>query len=179
MRATVFISSVQKELAEERRAVKDYLCGDPLVRRFFDLVGTRDYGPRPPVEYELPEQAVAEAIVNAVTHSSYTSDTSVQMMLFCDRLEVCNPGELPPPFIPVLLREPHPSTPRNPLIAERLFLAQYIEKAGTGTLDVISLCREAGFPEPGFGQQAGQFVQAIWRPQTAATAKLRSESRPE
>ena len=30
----VFISSVQKELAAERRAVKDFLTHDPLLRRF-------------------------------------------------------------------------------------------------------------------------------------------------
>ena len=34
---TVFISSVQKELAEERRALKDYIEGDVLLRRFFDV----------------------------------------------------------------------------------------------------------------------------------------------
>ena len=34
---TVFISSVQKELAEERRALKDYIEGDALLRRFFDV----------------------------------------------------------------------------------------------------------------------------------------------
>ncbi len=33
-RLSVFVSSVQKELAEERRAVKDYLLRDPLFRRF-------------------------------------------------------------------------------------------------------------------------------------------------
>jgi len=32
----VFISSVQREFAEERAALKDYLAGDPLLRRFFD-----------------------------------------------------------------------------------------------------------------------------------------------
>ena len=32
----VFISSVQKEFAEERAALRDYLRGDPLMRRFFD-----------------------------------------------------------------------------------------------------------------------------------------------
>lgn len=31
----LFISSVQKELAEERRAVRDYVHGDALLRRFF------------------------------------------------------------------------------------------------------------------------------------------------
>jgi len=33
--ATIFVSSVQKELAEERRALKAYIEGDPLLRRFF------------------------------------------------------------------------------------------------------------------------------------------------
>src|SRR5262245_65021990 len=33
----ILISSVQKELAAERRALKDYLQGDPLLRRFFEV----------------------------------------------------------------------------------------------------------------------------------------------
>jgi hypothetical protein len=33
----VFISSVQKEFSEERAALRDYLRGDPLMRRFFDV----------------------------------------------------------------------------------------------------------------------------------------------
>ena len=33
----IFISSVQKEFAEERAALRDYLRGDPLLRRFFEV----------------------------------------------------------------------------------------------------------------------------------------------
>ena len=33
----IFISSVQKELAVERRALKDYIQGDALLRRFFEV----------------------------------------------------------------------------------------------------------------------------------------------
>jgi ATP-dependent DNA helicase RecG len=32
----IFISSVQKEFAEERTALRDYLTGDALLRRFFE-----------------------------------------------------------------------------------------------------------------------------------------------
>ena len=32
----IFISSVQKEFAEERRVLSEYLSGDPLFRRFFE-----------------------------------------------------------------------------------------------------------------------------------------------
>ncbi len=37
MRTRIFVSSVQKELQEERRAVRDYVQGDPLLRRFFEV----------------------------------------------------------------------------------------------------------------------------------------------
>ena len=33
----IFISSVQREFAQERAALSDYLRGDPLMRRFFDV----------------------------------------------------------------------------------------------------------------------------------------------
>ena len=33
----IFVSSVQKEFAREREALRDYLCGDPLMRQFFDV----------------------------------------------------------------------------------------------------------------------------------------------
>ena len=32
----VFISSVQKEFAAERAVLRNYLCGDALMRRFFE-----------------------------------------------------------------------------------------------------------------------------------------------
>jgi ATP-dependent DNA helicase RecG len=37
------------------------------------------------------------------------------------------------------------------------------EKAGTGMLDMIALCREANLPEPDFEQRAGQWVVTLWR----------------
>ncbi len=136
---------------------------DFVMSKIARRVGTRERGPAAPVEYELPREAVAEAIVNAVAHRDYASNAGVQVMLFADRLEVWNPGELPPPLTLERLRRPHPSIPRNPLIAEALFLARYIEKAGTGTLDMIARLRDAGLPEPEFRQEAGTFVQTLWR----------------
>jgi predicted HTH transcriptional regulator len=140
-------------------------------------VGTRSQGPQAPVVYECPSEAVAEAIVNAVAHRDYASNASVQVMLFSDRLDVWNPGELPPPLTVERLRVPHPSIPRNPLLADPLFLARYIEKAGTGTLDMIAVFRESGLPEPEFRQDGGLFVQRLWRP-VAASLKAVLDSGP-
>ncbi|WP_337288082.1 DUF4062 domain-containing protein [Candidatus Methylomirabilis sp.] len=136
---------------------------DFVMSKIARTVGVRDQGPEAPVDYELPERAVAEAIVNAVAHRDYASNASVQVSLFSDRLEIWNPGELPPPLTMERLRVPHPSIPRNPLVADPLFLARYIEKAGTGTLDMIALFQEAGLPEPEFRQDGGMFVQTLWR----------------
>ncbi len=36
-RKQLFISSVQKELAAERRMLKEYVHGDLLLRRFFEV----------------------------------------------------------------------------------------------------------------------------------------------
>ena len=136
---------------------------DFVMSKIARRVGTRALGPAAPVDYELPREAVAEAIVNAVAHREYASNASVQVMLFADRLEVWNPGELPPPLTVERLRHPHPSIPHNPLIADPLFLARYIERAGTGILDMIARLRQAGLPEPEFRQDGGTFVQALWR----------------
>ncbi|MBI5770020.1 MAG: hypothetical protein HZA93_19750 [Verrucomicrobia bacterium] len=36
-RSTIFLSSVQKELQTERRALKDFVHGDPLLSQFFEV----------------------------------------------------------------------------------------------------------------------------------------------
>src|SRR3989339_950540 len=55
---------------------------DFVLSRIDVTVGTRDAGTQVPVRYELPQAAVTEAIVNAIAHRDYTSNGSVQVMLF-------------------------------------------------------------------------------------------------
>ncbi|NLZ30408.1 MAG: DUF4062 domain-containing protein [Methanomicrobiales archaeon] len=126
-------------------------------------VGTREAGPQVPVRYEIPKEVIAEAIVNAVAHRDYTSAGSVQVMLFADRLEIWNPGLLPPSLTLERLRQAHGSVPANPLLAEPMYLAGYIERMGTGTQDMIRRCAEAGLPEPEFTVNDG-FRTIIRRP---------------
>ena len=125
-------------------------------------VGTRAESVQAPVAYEIPKEVVTEAIVNAVAHRDYTSDASVQVMLFADRLEIWNPGTLPPPLTLDKLRVPHESVPGNPLLARAMYLVKYIEQMGTGTLDMIARCVEAGLREPEF-EATGTFVTRILR----------------
>ena len=132
-------------------------------------------GVRAPRTYEIPVEVVTEAIVNAVAHRDYTDNGSVQVMLFSDRLEVRNPGRLPSPLTLEKLREAHRSVPGNPLLAESMYLAEYIERMGTGTLDMIRRYVEAGLPEPGFAVTDG-FVTTVWRATLRGLGEWRSES---
>jgi len=140
-------------------------------------VGTRAASTQAPVTYEMPPEVVREAIVNAVAHRDYTSNGSVQVMLFADRLEVWNPGALPPSLTLAKLRRPHGSVPANPLLAEPMYLVKYIERMGTGIGDMIHRCREAGLPEPEFTLNDG-FVVAIRR-KNGQTMAAQPESQPE
>jgi ATP-dependent DNA helicase RecG len=143
---------------------------DFVLSKLNRSVGTRELGTRAPVSYDIPQNVVAEAIVNAVAHRDYASNGSVQVMLFSDRLEVWNPGTLPPGITLESLRHPHPSIPGNPLIAEPLFLTKYIEKAGSGTVDVIKACSQAGLSQPDFRMENGWFIITLWRALLATAA---------
>jgi ATP-dependent DNA helicase RecG len=126
-------------------------------------VGTRDKSVQAPIQYEIPRAAVTEAIVNAVAHRDYKSNGSVQVMLFTDRLEVSNPGRLAPELSLAKLRIEHGSYPTNPLLAECMCQAGYIERFGTGTLEIIRLSEEAHLDEPDFNIDEG-FKVVLWRP---------------
>ena len=124
-------------------------------------VGTRAESVQAPVAYEIPKEVITEAIVNSVAHRDYTDNSSVQVMLFADRLEVMNSGRLPPALTVEKLRVAHQSLPGNPLLAEAMYLLRYIEKMGTGIVDMIRRCAEAGLPEPEFDIGSG-FLLRIW-----------------
>jgi predicted HTH transcriptional regulator len=140
-------------------------------------VGTRAESTQAPTKYEIPQEVVAEAIVNAVVHRDYTSNASVQVMLFKDRLEVWNPGTLPPTLTLEKLRGPHASVPHNPLIAEPMYLTKYIERMGTGIRDMIRRCRKAGLPEPEIRLDGGFFVLTIRRKKSETRVQSGAQSR--
>jgi ATP-dependent DNA helicase RecG len=136
---------------------------DFVLAKIDRAVGTRAAAITAPATYELPPEAVGEAVVNAIAHRDYHSNASVEVRLFANRLEVWNPGALPGTLTLESLRHDHPSIPYNPLVAESLYLTRYIERVGSGTQAMIELCGEAGLPEPEFEQRAGSFVVTLWR----------------
>lgn len=136
---------------------------DFVLGKIDRAIGTRAESNHAPRTYEIPPEVVREAVVNAAAHRDYTESGNVRVMLFSDRLEVRNPGRLPPPLTFDMLRVPHRSIPGNGVLAHSLYLAGYIERIGTGTVDMIRRCAEAGLPEPEFAVTDG-FVTTVRRP---------------
>jgi ATP-dependent DNA helicase RecG len=113
--------------------------------------------------WEYPQDALREAIVNAVCHRDYEDPGNVQIRIFDDRLEVWSPGTLPPGITVESLKREHESKPRNGLIADCFYLIKYIEQWGTGTNRIIDLCKEAGLSVPEFAVKSGSFVVTFKR----------------
>ena len=63
----------------------------------------------------------------------------------------------------------HESLPFNPSIANALYLTRYAENAGSGTTDIIRLCREAGLKDPVYESDHGTFSITIYRPKESST----------
>ncbi|MCX5795089.1 MAG: hypothetical protein NTY77_06320 [Elusimicrobia bacterium] len=137
------------------------------------FVLSRIAGPAP---YELPLEAVREAIGNAVANRNYAVSASVLVTLFSDRLEVWNVGELPPSLTLAQLRQAHSSLPANPLLAEALYLTTYRAAKGTGTCDMIELCRKAGLPEPEFKLEDRGFTAILRRAKAPVPAPVGHEA---
>lgn len=146
------------DLFEQADQARDF-----VLSKINRTVGTRANSITAPATFELPPDAVGEAIVNAIAHRDYHSHASVEIRVLADRLEIWNPGTLPGTLTLDDLQHDHPSVPNNPLIAESLYLTRYIEKAGSGTQRMIELCRDAGLPAPGFELRGGSFVLTLWR----------------
>ena len=55
--------------------------------------------------WELPEEAVREAVVNALVHRDYSIvGTDIMLVIYSDRLEVVSPGRLPNTVTPAGMR---------------------------------------------------------------------------
>ena len=119
--------------------------------------GIRDAGLMAPTRLDLPEEAIEEAITNAVIHRDYRSHGSVEIRLFADRLEILNPGRLPEGLTLRALYESHGSFPVNWLLCEVLNRTSAIESLGSGIQRMVDSCRAANVPIPEFMQHGPSF----------------------
>lgn len=107
-------------------------------------------------KYEYPEDALREAIVNALVHRDYIiTGTYVQIAVFSNRIEISNPGILPPGVTISNLKESQFS--RNEVIANILRSMDYVEEFGRGIDLIYSRMKDWGLIEPLFKNKSNMF----------------------
>ena len=98
---------------------------------------------------ELPEDALREAVVNAVCHRDYfEKGARVMVEIFDDRVDIVSPGGVCKGITPENFGTV--SITRNSTIATLLHRSDYIEQMGTGIERMRNAAREAQVKEPEF-----------------------------
>jgi len=105
-------------------------------------------------ELEYPEEALREAILNAIIHKDYLGP-HIQLRIYPDKLTLWNYGELPSELSIDRLKKQHRSLPRNKKIADVFYKAGLIESWGRGTIKIMEECKKAGLPEPLYEEEEG------------------------
>lgn len=125
--------------------------------------------------YELPTEAIREAIVNATTHRNFLDRACVQVAVYDDRVEVTSPGMLYGGLTIEQIKEGG-SKIRNRCIAEVFSRMKIIESWGTGIKRMFSSCKEYGVREPELLEIGDSFRVNLYRPSYDETSKSSPKS---
>jgi ATP-dependent DNA helicase RecG len=107
--------------------------------------------------WEFPLLALREAIINAVVHADYGQrGMPIRIAIFDNRIEVENPGGLPPGLTIEDIRQ-GVSKLRNRVLGRVFHELHLIEQWGSGIQRMTGACREAGLPEPQFAEIGSGF----------------------
>ncbi|MDR1404981.1 MAG: putative DNA binding domain-containing protein [Candidatus Methanoplasma sp.] len=113
--------------------------------------------------YEVPKDAIREAIVNAVVHRDYRAESgTIHISVFDNRIDILSPG-LPLGFDINDLTSGR-SEIRNRVLASVFKSTGFIEQWGTGINKIIRLCRESGLAVPEFREEGTYFRVILHRP---------------
>ena len=118
----------------------------------------------------FPIPVMREAIVNALMHRDYDDQAHVQVSLFPDRLEIWNPGALPPEYGQDTTARTV-SRPRNPDIARIFHLRGYAEMLGIGLWRIRQEMAQADQPPPEWRNEAGGVRLTLRRRDPTRTAR--------
>lgn len=92
---------------------------------------------------EIPIRAMREVLCNSFCHRLWDVPYDNDIAIYKDRIEICNPGHFTDEATPEdYITKNEPSRPRNPLIAQIIYLSGEIEKWGSGIKNVYKKCKE-------------------------------------
>lgn len=150
-----------------------------LLKTKYDVAAISYDGGSRYEKFTFPQEAIREALMNAIAHKDYSSGIPIQISVYRDKIIFWNEGQLPENWTVDKLTSKHPSKPFNPVIANTLFRAGYIESWGRGTIKMIKACKAHKIAPPRFSNEAPDFqVELIKFTETGLAAEgLKEELR--
>lgn len=108
---------------------------------------------------EYPEEALREAVVNAIAHRQYEdAGRKILLEVFSDRVVVSSPGLPPAPITLANLRKgKYRPCSRNPVLAQCLSYFHRIEERGSGFRRMTDQMLDHGLDRPLLGTDTGYF----------------------
>jgi len=123
-------------------------------------------------KWEIPLDALREAVINALIHRDYSDQGFVYIKVYDEQIIIANPGKLPEDLTIADLYREHESKLRNPLLAQVFYYTDFIDIWGRGILNILRLLHENGLPKPTFEQSAGAFRIVFKRPSPQKTPQI-------
>lgn len=116
-------------------------------------------------QLEIPEEALREAVCNAIVHRDYMG-VHTQMKIYNDRVTLWNAGCLPEGFDQETLFGEHASQPRNRNIANAFYKAGFIETWGMGINKIRQSLKQSGLKDVKIEENCGGTMLTIFRSDT-------------
>jgi ATP-dependent DNA helicase RecG len=124
-------------------------------------------GARREERWDYPEEAVREALVNAVVHRDYLlSGTDIELSIYADRLEIVSPGRPPNDITPQRMRTGCRAA-RNQLLKDVMRDYRYLEHMGMGIpRKIIKGMLDHNGTEPDLIEDGERFTLRLWKERT-------------
>jgi len=134
-----------------------------FVRRNTEVSAALAGGARREERWLYPEEAVREAIVNALVHRDYLlSGTTVELSIYEDRLEVVSPGRLPNGITPQRMITGCRSA-RNQLLKDVMRDYGYLEHMGMGVpRKIVKEMQRHNGTSPDLIEDHERFLVRLW-----------------
>lgn len=121
---------------------------------------------------DIPAEALRETLLNALCHRLYERhNMTIGLAIYDDRVEIENPGMLPPQIDVAHIEQAHYSLPHNPRMANVLYHTGYIENWGSGIQRIIATCQKFGVALPTWQQVPGNVVVVTFARNNAQTGQ--------
>ncbi len=134
-----------------------------FARRNTEVSASLADGARRQERWSYPEEAIREAIVNAVVHRDYLlSGTTVELSIYEDRLEVISPGRLPNGITPQRMISGCRSA-RNQLLKDVMRDYGYLEHMGMGVpRKIVKEMHKHNGTSPDLIEDEELFIVRLW-----------------